>query len=103
MIAGRPIFFNAFLAFFIEVIISDFGKSILISLIHFLNFFLSSAFEIALEFAPINSTLYFLSSPFFFNCMVIFKAVWPPIVDNIAQGFSFLIMLSKIFVVMGSI
>ena len=28
MIAGRPIFFNAFLAFFIEVTISDFGKKL---------------------------------------------------------------------------
>ena len=42
-----------------EVIIFDFGKSRSISFMHFLNFFLSSAFEMALEFAPINSTLYF--------------------------------------------
>ena len=31
----------------------------------FLNFFLSSALEIAFEFAPINSILYFFSSPVF--------------------------------------
>ena len=55
MITGRPIFFNAFLAFFIDVTIFDFGKSISISFMHFLNFSLSSAFEMAVELAPINS------------------------------------------------
>ena len=36
-----------------------------ISIIFFLNFFLSSALEIAFEFAPINSILYFFRIPFF--------------------------------------
>ena len=44
---------------------SDLGKSKPISIIFFLNFFLSSAFEIAFEFAPISSILYLFKIPFF--------------------------------------
>ena len=43
----------------------DLGKSRPISSIFFLNFCLSSAFAIALDFAPISSTLYFFKRPFF--------------------------------------
>ena len=46
-----------------------------VSNIFFLNFFLSSAFEIAFEFAPINSILYFLRIPFFSASIARFRAV----------------------------
>ena len=65
MIAGKPIFFRTFVAWLFLFTISDLGKSKPISIIFFLNFFLSSAFEIAFEFAPISSILYFIKIPFF--------------------------------------
>ena len=71
--------------------------------IFFLNFLRSSAFSIALDFAPINSILYFLSSPAFSALIAKFNAVCPPIVGKIALGFSFLMTSSKTGIVMGSI
>ena len=103
IIAGNPIFLNTFFEFEKELSISDFGKSSLISLIAFLKRALSSAFDIADAFAPINSTLYFLSVPFFSIVIAVFNAVCPPIVGRIAQGFSFLIIFSTISGVIGSI
>ena len=82
--------------------ISDLGKSKPISIIFFLNFFLSSAFEIALELAPINSILYFFRIPFFSASIARLSAVWPPIVGRIASGFSFLRIFSKTSKVIGS-
>ena len=43
--------------------------------IFFLNLFLSSALAIALEFAPINSILYFFNNPFFSAFKARFNAV----------------------------
>ena len=75
MIAGNPIFFKHFEAFLKLFSISDFGRSIPISDIFFLNLFLSSALAIALEFAPINSILYFFNNPFFSAFKARFNAV----------------------------
>ena len=103
IIAGKPICFRAFAISLLWFITFDFGKSKPISSIFFLNFFLSSAFEIALEFAPISSILYFFKIPFFSASIAKFNAVWPPIVGRIASGFSFLRIFSKIVKVIGSI
>ena len=65
IIAGKPIFLKLLMLDYILLTISDFGKSKPISIIFFLNFFLSSALAIAFEFAPINSILYFFKIPFF--------------------------------------
>ena len=59
MIAGNPICFNTFEDCLKLFTIFDFGRSKPISIIFFLNFFLSSALDIALELAPISSILYF--------------------------------------------
>ena len=75
MIAGNPIFFKHFEAFLKLFNISDLGRSIPISDIFFLNLFLSSALAIALEFAPINSILYFFNNPFFSAFKARFNAV----------------------------
>ncbi len=55
---------------------SDIGRFNPMSLIFFLNFFLSSALEIAFEFAPISSILYFLSNPIFSALIAKFKRYW---------------------------
>ena len=102
IIAGNPIFFKHFLACLMLLIISDFGRFNPISVMLFLNFFLSSALEIAFEFAPISSILYFLSSPVFSASIAKFNAVWPPIVGKIASGFSSINIFSKISIVIGS-
>ena len=103
IIAGKPIFLRHLLACSNLFTISDFGRSIPMSAIFFLNFFRSSAFAIAFEFAPINSILYFLNKPIFSALMARFNAVWPPIVGRIASGFSFLITSSKTLIDIGSI
>ena len=103
IIAGRPICFRAFEAWLKLFTIFDLGRSKPISSIFFLNFFLSSAFEIALEFAPISSILYFLRIPFFSASIAKFNAVWPPIVGRIASGFSLAKIFSKTVKVIGSI
>ena len=103
IIAGRPIFFKHLDASENLFIISDFGRSIPISAIFFLNLFLSSAFAIAFDFAPINSILYFLSRPVFSALIAKFSAVWPPIVGKIASGFSFFNISSSTSRVIGSI
>ena len=64
---------------------------------------ISNALEIALEFAPINSILYFLRIPFFSASIAKFKAVCPPIVGKIASGFSFFTIFSNTSKVIGSI
>ena len=74
-IAGKPICFKAFSAYLIFFTIFDLGKVNPISSIFCLNFFLSSAFEIALDFAPISSILYFFKIPFFSASIAKFKAV----------------------------
>ena len=91
-----------FLICLILLTISDFGRFNPISIIFFLNFFLSSALEIAFEFAPISSILYFLSNPIFSAFIAKFRAVCPPIVGKIASGFSFTKIFSKISIVIGS-
>ena len=70
--------------------------------IFFLNLFLSSALAIALEFAPINSILYFFNNPFFSAFKARFNAVCPPIVGRMALGFSFLIISSRTSMDIGS-
>jgi len=103
MIAGSPINFKLFFASSIDLQIIDFAHSRPISVIFFLNFSRSSAFSIASEFAPINSILYFFKIPSFLRAIAALRAVCPPIVGNIASGFSFFIISSIISVVMGSI
>ena len=103
IIAGKPTFFKTFFDLLKELTISDLGKSKFISFIHFLNKSLSSALEIALAFAPINSTLFFFNIPFFSITIATFNAVCPPMVGKIAHGFSFFIIFSTISVVIGSI
>ena len=103
IIAGRPIFFKHFFALLKLFKISDFGKSIPISDIFFLNFFLSSALAIAFEFAPISSILYFFNNPTFSAFIAKLSAVWPPMVGRIASGFSFFITSSSISIEIGSI
>ena len=49
-----------------------------------LNFRRSSAFSIAVSFAPIISTPYFASTPFLCRSRAQFSAVWPPIVGSTA-------------------
>ena len=68
-----------------------------------LNNFLSSALLIAFKSAPINSILFFLSKSVSDNLTAKFKAVCPPIVGNIASGFSFKIISDTISGVNGSI
>ena len=102
IIAGNPTLFKDFFICLILLTISDFGRFNPMLLIFFLNFFLSSALEIALEFAPINSILYFLSNPIFSALIAKFSAVCPPIVGKIASGFSFAKIFSKISIVIGS-
>ena len=68
-----------------------------------LNSFLSSAFSIAGNFAPINSTLYLSKTPFFANATAKLRAVCPPIVGNKASGRSLAITFSTISGVSGSI
>ena len=102
MIAGKPIFFRTLFDLLNELIISDLGKSKFISFMDFLNRSLSSALDIALAFAPINSTLFFFNIPFFSIKIAVFNAVCPPIVGKIAHGFSFFIIFSTISVVIGS-
>ena len=103
IIAGSPIFFKHFDASENLFIISDLGRSIPISDIFLRNFFLSSAFAIAEDFAPISSILYFFSSPDFSAFIARLRAVCPPIVGNIASGFSFFKISSRTSIVIGSI
>ena len=103
IIAGSPICFKTFAASLTWFTTLDFGRSKPISNIFFLNFFLSSALDIALEFAPISSILYFFKIPFFSAAIAKFRAVWPPMVGKIASGFSFLRIFSSTSKVIGSI
>ena len=75
IIAGKPIFLKALAASLYFFIIFDLGRSKPISIIFFLNFFLSSAFSIAFDFAPISSILYFFKIPFFSASIAKFSAV----------------------------
>ncbi len=67
-----------------------------------LNSCLSSAFSIAGNFAPINSTLYCCSTPFFAKVTAMLRAVCPPIVGNKASGRSLAITFSTNSGVSGS-
>ena len=75
IIAGRPILDKHFFALPKLFKTSDLGKSIPMSDIFFLNFFLSSAFSIAFEFAPISSILYFFNRPLFSALIARLRAV----------------------------
>ena len=83
--------------------ILDLGDSNPISLIFFLNSCLFSAFRIAVEFAPMSSTLYLFKIPSCSNLIAALRPVCPPIVGNIAFGFSIFIISSNISDVIGSI
>ena len=66
--------FQHFLDSLMVLIISALGRSKPISIMFFLNFFLSSALEIAFEFAPMSSILYFFKIPFFSAFIAKFKS-----------------------------
>jgi hypothetical protein len=54
----------------------------------------SSAFLIAATLAPISSTPYFSSTPFFARASARLSAVWPPSVGRIASGRSLAMIAS---------
>ena len=91
---GNPISFWTLKASSIECAIPEAGVSNPIACIVSSKSCLSSALSIAVLFAPIKTTLCFSRMPFLSNVSAVFKAVWPPIVGNIASGFSFSIIFS---------
>ena len=68
-----------------------------------LNLSRSSALSMASGVAPISSTLYFSNTPLCHRSSAQFSAVWPPMVGNIASGFSLAMIFSTVCQVMGSI
>ena len=81
----------------------DLATSILMSCMACLNNSLSSAVSIAVLVAPISSTLCSSRIPLDARSKAVFKPVWPPIVGNRALGFSFIIIFSIVFQLIGSI
>ena len=88
MIAGKPTKSKASRASSILVANLDLAVSSPISVIACLNLTLSSAISIEISLAPIISTLCFFKIPLFSSLRDAFNAVCPPIVGNIASGFS---------------
>ncbi len=80
----------------------DFAEPRPIFVIASLNFWRSSALSIASGDAPISSTPYFSSTPWWNRSSAQFSAVWPPIVGRIASGRSFAMMRSTTSHVIGS-
>ena len=103
IITGKDNFFKTFIPSFILFITNPLGVSKPIFFIDFLNNSLSSAFWITLLEAPIRLTLYFFRIFLFSSSMDRLRAVWPPIVERSASGFSFLIIFSIIDIFKGSI
>ena len=68
-----------------------------------LNACLSSAFFIPSGDVPSSLTLFSFKKPLSYSSIAIFKPVWPPKLGRILSGFSFLIIFSTVFTVIGSI
>ena len=102
IMVGKPTSFCTPHASSIECAIPERAEPRPIFVIASLNLERSSALSIASGVAPINSHLYFSSTPCLCKSNAQFNAVCPPIVGKIASGFSFAMMRSKICQVIGS-
>ena len=95
MMIGKDKDFWNFKAFFKLLTTKPLGESSPIFVIDFLNNSLFSAFSITDFVAPMSSTLYLDKIFFFCSSIERFKAVWPPMVESKASGFSLEIIFSR--------